>query len=278
MKQYSKWKDEEVAKLFAFIESGKKRGISLTGLFDEYAKMTNRMPNSVRNYYYNELNCLQNDISRQQKLNINLINHKKIDPKEFSQQETKELVIGVLKLTSKGMSVRKACQTLAGDDIAVMVRLQNKYRSTVAKNKELVNSCIKELNIGSVRLKPAPNNIIKMPDRRNVLTESDINSLFLGLVKLVKKQATEEAGRLFEKEKIKANAALRRTLTILSEKENELKLLRKQFKLINQEKEKLCEELKLLRGQTASLKAQQSKLNQLKQFAKRYQNKKIEEL
>ena len=274
MKDYSKWKDDEIIKLFNFIENGKKENKSLSTLFSEYASKTNRMPNSVRNYYYAELNCLQNDSARRKRLNIDLSLHQKIDQKEFSNEETKELVLKILNQTSKGISVRKACLNLANGDINKMVRFQNKFRTVVLKDKELYESCINELKNKGVSVKSKlPNNVISMPDRRNILTESDINSLFLGLVKLVKKQATMQVSTTLKHECEKANQTLRKTLVELSEKDNELKMLRKQFKVLNMQNNKLVEEIKLLRGQTAELLTKQNKLSALKKFTQKYENK-----
>ena len=46
---YSKWTDDEVIKLFKFIEDGKSKNIPLTKLFSAYDSQTKRMQNSVRN-------------------------------------------------------------------------------------------------------------------------------------------------------------------------------------------------------------------------------------
>ncbi len=274
MKDYSKWKDDEVIKLFRFIENGKKQNKCLSNLFSEFASLTNRMPNSVRNYYYAELNCLENEKTRQKKLNIDLSLHQKVDQKEFSYDETKQLVMDILKQTSKGLSVRKACLNLADGDINKMVRFQNKFRTVVLKDKNLYESCLNELKNQGVNVKTKlPNNVISMPDRRNILTESDINSLFLGLVKLVKKQATMQVSSNLKQECERANEALRKTLVQLSEKENELKLLRKQFKVLNIQNTKLVEEVKQLRGKNAELLTKQNKLSALKKFTQRYENK-----
>ena len=137
MKNYSKWKDEEVINLFRFIEEGKKNNESLSKLFAGFAHKTNRMPNSVRNYYYTELKCLEEDENRRTRLGIDVNLHKKVEQKEFSQNETEQTIINILRLTSKGVSVRKACLTLANGDISEMVRLQNKYRITMSKDKEM---------------------------------------------------------------------------------------------------------------------------------------------
>ena len=279
VKNYSKWKDEEVKKLFMFVQTHKTKGECLTNIFFDFAKQTNRMPNSVRNYYYAELNNLIENKNRRDRLNIDISLHKKIDPKEFSIQETESVVTEILRMTSKGVSVRKACLTLAKGDIALMVRYQNKFRSVVQKNKELYQKCLQNIGKNEVRLKTkSPSNVIRIPDRRNILTESDINSLFLGLVKLVKKQAQDELVKMFERDKQKANEALRRTLVDIAEKDNLIKELRKQFKVLKLEKEKLSEEIKILRGKTAEQRYQNQKISALKKFTERYEQKNIKEL
>ena len=273
VKNYSKWKDQEVVELFRFVEKQKAAGECLTNIFINFAKQTKRMPNSVRNYYYAELCNLMQNPTRCQKLQIDISLHKKIEPKEFTEDETKTVVTKILQMTAKGMSVRKACQTLANGEISLMVRYQNKFRSVVQKDKTMYNSCLQRVG-EEVKLKTkTPNNIIKMPDRRNVLTESDINSLFLGLVKLVKKQTQDDLCKTYEKDKQKANDMLRKTLVEIAEKDNIIKQLRKQFKVLKQEKEKLCEEIKILRGKTVELKVERQKLSALKKFTQRYEQK-----
>ncbi len=271
MKNYSKWKDEDVISLFRFIEEGKLNNESLSKLFADFAHKTNRMPNSVRNYYYTELKCLEEDELRRKKLEIDISLHQKVEQKEFSEKETEDVIVNILKLTAKGISVRKACLTLANGDISEMVRLQNKYRMTMVKDKEMFKRCVEKLKKEGVNVKgKMPNNVVSMPDRR-LLTESDINSLFLGLVKLVKKQASEQANIMLKKDNEKANDMLRKTLVNLSEKEKEIKNLRKQFKVLSVENEKLCEEVKLLRGKNAELITKQNKLNALKKFKQKFE-------
>lgn len=276
MKIYSRWKDEEVKKLFDFIENGRKNNVPLIKLFSQYAHLTGRKPNSVRNYYYIELEVLQEDESRTKKLGIDLSIHKKNDQKEFSDDETRELVMKILQMTSKGISVRKACLTLANGDITQMVRFQNKFRTVVVKQKELFDECLSKLQTKDTKyVSKRPDNVIAFRNNKSSLTDSDINSLFLGLVKLVKKQATEQATKNQEIEITRANNMLRKTLVSLRQKEDEIKLLQKNFKLLSKENEKLSEEIKLLRGKNAELLSSQTKMQGLKKFANRYKAKNI---
>lgn len=276
MKIYSRWKDEEVKELFDFIENGRKNNVPLIKLFSQYAHLTGRKPNSVRNYYYIELEALQEDESRTKKLGIDLSIHKKNDQKEFSDDETRELVMKILQMTSKGISVRKACLTLANGDITQMVRFQNKFRTVVVKQKELFDECLSKLQTKDTKyVSKRPDNVIAFRNNKTSLTDSDINSLFLGLVKLVKKQATEQATKNQEIEITRANNMLRKTLVSLRQKEDEIKSLQKNFKLLSKENEKLSEEIKMLRGKNAELLSSQTKMQGLKKFANRYKAKNI---
>lgn len=276
MKIYSRWKDEEVKKLFDFIENGRKNNVPLINLFSQYAHLTGRKPNSVRNYYYIELEALQENENRTKKLGIDLSIHKKNDQKEFSADETRELVMKILQMTSKGISVRKACLTLANGDITQMVRFQNKFRTVVVKQKELFDECLSKLQTKDTKyVSKRPDNVIAFRNNKTSLTDSDINSLFLGLVKLVKKQATEQATKNQEIEITRANNMLRKTLVSLRQKEDEIKSLQKNFKLLSKENEKLSEEIKLLRGKNAELLSSQTKMQDLKKFTNRYKAKNI---
>lgn len=248
MKQnYSMWKDEEVKKLFAFMEDGKKRNIPLSVLFKNYAKAFERMPNSVRNYYYAELSNLQTNPERVKLLDIDLSIHKKCEQVPFDKAETKKMISEILRLIAVGYSVRKACLKLANGDISTMVRYQNKFRTVESKQQELIKECKKELADKGFNMDTPKTNVIRMQPKQIKLADNEITSLFLGLVKLVKKQAMDEANITLKKEAEFANDTLRKTLVELAGKNLELKELRKQFKVISSEKLKLSEEIEYLR-------------------------------
>ena len=268
------WEDDEVKKLFNFIEDGKSRGKNLSFLFAEYAKQNNRKPNSVRNYYYAELLFLEQNPNKCKKLDINLSNHQKCEPKVFGQEETKKIVCEIIRLKSLGYSVRKACLKLSNGNISQMVRMQNKYRTVIAKQLDLVEECKNELRQkGFLIEEPQKNNVIKMPVRQNKLSDSDINSLFLGLVKLVKKQALEDANSKLKSETEFANDALRRSLVEIQTKDLELKKLRENFKLVCKQKQKLEQEIISIRGE--NVKILQNKLKNTKKMEKLHKFSKL---
>ena len=273
MKSYSQWTDEEVIKLFRFIEDGKKQNHNLSGMFSLYAKLTNRKPNSVRNYYYAELNELENNKERRENLGIDISLHQKVEQKEFTEDETENLVLEILRLTSKGISVRKACMQLADGDIDKMVRLQNKFRAVVVKNKSLYEKCLEKLNMEVPNKRQAkPNNVVSFVNPKNLLSDSDINSLFMGLVKLVQKQTEERAIRENGGIGEKANEALKRMIIKINEKEKEIKNLQKLFRLESLKNQKLNIEIQDLRIKNAE---KCNKNKKLKEFTQKFENKEI---
>ena len=240
----------------------------MSGLFSLFAKLTKRKPNSVRNYYYQELNELETNQKRRQKLGIDLTKHQKCEQKEFSLSETEKLVESVLTLTSKGYSVRKACLMLAKNDAIKMIRYQNKFRSVVLKDKELYEKCLKNLEIQNPNFaKKRPNNVLNFVNPKNLLTESDINSLFFGLVKLVQKQTQEKAQKECFENFQKANEDLRKMLVKINEKDAKIKSLQKQIIEKNAKNQQLCEQMQLLRSQNAN--SVNRKTQELKDFSKK---------
>ena len=86
------WADEEVKSLFQYVEEVKLNNEPLKNAFILHAKKYNRKPNSVRNYYYHEVDNLAGDKERAQKLNIDIKNHEKNEINYFSQSEEDELM------------------------------------------------------------------------------------------------------------------------------------------------------------------------------------------
>ena len=82
-----------------------------------------------------------------------------------------------------------------------------------------------------------------MPKKKTALSDSEINSLFLGLVKLVKKAAEESAEASSLQEAKSANKSLREAIVALAEKEREVEILRQKFEVVKNEKERLKEKL-----------------------------------
>lgn len=271
MKKYCLWKDEEVIKLFRHIEGCIDNGTCLTTAFKSYADLSGRKSNSVRNYYYAELLHLEENEDRRKAFNIDLSKHQKITPKYFSPEETQTQIEEILKLYNKGYSIRKACFEIAKGNLDEMVRLQNKYRTVLKNQPAIITEIEKKLqNTGlTLKEKKLPANILSMPTRKTRLTDNEINSLFLGLVRLIKNNTKIELSALTQKQTQMANQQLRLMMVNLSEKDKEIQNLRKKFELLRSENEIFEKKIQELRSENAKLLDSKinSKIKTLKEFA-----------
>lgn len=223
------WNDEEVKDLFQYVEETKNKNQPLKMAFVMHAKKYGRQPNSVRNYYYHEVDNLAGDAKRAGRLNIDIKNHEKTEINYFSQEEEQGLMQKIEELVVAGNSVRKACLILSDGDIDKMLRYQNKYRNYIVKNKSPESE---------------KNNIIKFTKKKNdTLSDSDITNLFMGLVRLVKRSAMEEATGKLKEERSAANDMLRKAIVDLSRKEREIKNLKEEFSKLKAENLKLVQEM-----------------------------------
>ena len=219
------WKDEEVKSLFSEVESSKAAGKAIREAFNEHAQKYGRKPNSVRNYYYHEIDRLHDDKQRTKRLNINLASHEKSQFSFFTEEEKNRMINKIKEKLDEGYSVRKACLMLSGGDVKEMLRLQNKYRASESSKQS---------------------NVLKFKARStNKITEGDINSLFMGLVKLVKKNALEEAKSQVSAEKIESSATIRKLIMEMGQKDRELKFLRDDYTSLKRENSLLKKKLLL---------------------------------
>ena len=244
-----KWKDSEVKNLFRYVEKSKIKNESLMDAFKRFAKNNNRKPNSVRNYYYEEISNLKNNEERQKTLNIDLSKHQVAAASKFTLEETKTIVKTILKEKCLGKSTRCACLELANNDIQKMIRYQNKFRSVLKNNKQLYDQCLEELKREGLVSKAEKSNVIYLKKQKKSLSEEEVNSLFLGLIRLVKKSAIEEASNEGEI----ANKELRKALSKLSETETKLKNCQIQINDKNKEIEGVKDENHFLKAKIAEL-------------------------
>ena len=199
------WKDEEVKDLFNAVENAKNEGKKVGFAFQEHAKKYSRKPNSVRNYYYNEIERLKSDEKRLINLNIDLSLHKKTLKKCFSNQEKNEIIQKIKSLVDNGCSVRKACFMLSNGDIATMLRYQNKFRSMQPQKN---------------------NNVLTFRKRPSKITDSDLQGLFMGLIGLVKKNVEDEMAEKLNQQFDKNEEIERTLIAKLGQKERELAFLK----------------------------------------------------
>ena len=220
------WDNQEVKDLFSEIEKTKQNGLPLRKAFIMHAQKYSRQPNSVRNYYYHEIDNLERDDQRLKNLGIDLSKHKKNTIQYFSKDEEDSLMHKIDRLVGSGYSVRKACLTLSDGDVGQMLRYQNKYRNFKVKEK------------------PVPkDNIIKFTKKKEKISEGELQALFMGLVRLVKRSAEEEANEQYKAIVERANGELRKAIVALNNKEREYKELKDSFLKIKEENSKLVKDM-----------------------------------
>ena len=211
MNKINGYTEEEAKSLVAFIKDGKQKGKTLTYLFETYGLQNGRAKGSVRNYYYALMKNEKGDERIVKLLDGSELSVEKI--REFTKEETDDVLRSILAEKSKGLSVRRAIFNLSGGDDKLMLRLQNKYRNTLKKEPERIAEIATELGLEeeaeSVRRgcrTNAEGRNSRLPDRdflRRRL-ENEINALYDRLAQGLK----EENARLREE-----NAKLKEELS-----------------------------------------------------------------
>ena len=127
------WQKQEIDALQKSIDEAAQTGESLRSVFDRMGETLGRKPNSIRNFYYAQVRAQSQDMGRA------------LPFETFSQDEVEQLIKSVLTARAQGMSVRACVRRLAGGDRTLMLRYQNKYRSTIRTRPELVHRIMDRL-------------------------------------------------------------------------------------------------------------------------------------
>ena len=126
--------EKDVLGLNEFIKNNKND--TLSNAFEKYATLTGKAKGTVRNMYYAMVKKAKVDQSFNKdflggcELSVN-------NPKQFSKDEYDSLVKYVINAKKQGKSVRKATAELAGGDIKLALRYQNKYRNALKTDENL---------------------------------------------------------------------------------------------------------------------------------------------
>ena len=145
MNKINGYTEEEAKSLVEFIKAGKQKGKTLTYLFETYGLKHGRAKGSVRNYYYALMKNEKSDERIVKLLDGSELSVEKI--REFTEEETDEVLRSILSEKSKGLSVRRAIFNLSGGNDKLMLRLQNKYRNTLKKQPQRIAEIAEELGM-----------------------------------------------------------------------------------------------------------------------------------
>ena len=133
------WQKQEIEALQRSIDEAEKSGESLRSVFDRLGSQLGRKPNSIRNFYYAQVRSQdESELGRA------------LPFETFSPEEVEQLIERVITARAQGMSVRACVRRLADGDRTLMLRYQNKYRSTIRTRPELVRKVMEELSSGGV--------------------------------------------------------------------------------------------------------------------------------
>lgn len=198
-------------------------------IFEKLAILWNMNKNSIRNMYYLQLEKMRTDDKLTNKLGIDIKQIKKQEFNLFTEQDKENLIKDILKYQEMGKSVRYACLTLARGEIDEMIRLQNKYRSIYNKEPEYLESVAQKYNI-SYKKSILPSNVIPFKSKEKSLSDSEINSLFLGLVRLIKTNSIKDVNQAIKDQYRLANTKIRIIESELKKTKEELNEERRKTK------------------------------------------------
>ena len=177
---------KEIEDLLDNAKNTKLNGAPLVNVFYEHAKKYKRSSGSVRNFYYQYL--------KEKGENLGVLSVTSL--KSFTKCETVELVKKILVGTSKGASVRSVIAKMSSGDEKLALRIQNKFRTTISKDRELVENVKLGLKLANVQFKDPYK--CKRGDFLKHRLSKEIDNLF-DKVKNREKNKTEELLRVIEK-------------------------------------------------------------------------------
>lgn len=172
---------EEAAELVQYIKEGKNEGKTLSYLFATFGNDHGRAKGSVRNYYYTLLKSGEREEVRELLKDSNL---KAETIREFTEEETNQVIRDILLEKSKGLSVRRAISNLSKGDDKLMLRYQNKYRNVLKKEPGRIKAMMDELGLKEDKAK------------RNELLQKKVENEINALYDRISKSLKEENERL----------------------------------------------------------------------------------
>ncbi len=262
------WQSEEVKAFLNFVFENKV--LPLSAIFKKWSKQSSRDSFSVRNWFYKVRKEFFRNKNVFESLGLEKSFLTKVfKEKHFSPENEKFVLYEILK--SNSGSVRSACIGLANGDKSLMSRYQNKYQNVIKNKKEEVLKIMKDLNSKGIEIRnPYKNdNIVKMERKKEFLSDADIKSLFMGLVRLVKKSAEKEVGDSLKREAEFANSTLQKALVDLRRNKLLVEELRAQNK-------KLKEEFVVIQNSLAQSQAQ--KLSYMREVENLVASEKMQDL
>lgn len=172
------YKEKDIICLAKFLKTRKCETLSAT--FESFGKSYGKAKGTVRNLYYALAKLSAIDAGFCEKylggepIAVNAVT-------EFGAEEEKELLKKVLCGVKDGKSVRKCIAEISDGDAKKALRYQNKYRSILKNNPDLVAETVKEIKAETgetVKLKSGETKIKEvLPDFQFERLKKEINGL-----------------------------------------------------------------------------------------------------
>lgn len=269
------WQFDEAKDFLNFVFENQNK--SFLWLFENWATKSSRQPFSVRNYFYKLCKFLKQNKDFCAKLGLSSQNLNTLFSKHFNKDDEVWLLTQILP-TKNQKSVRSACLNLACGDAFKMVRYQNKFRNLVKRKKDLVQNVMEKLVKQKIAIRNPyeKQNIISIS--QNNLSQSDLQGLFMGLVRLVKNDLNQKLELKSKNEKQELNTKLRQTTTDLKAEQNKVQKLEKDFQILKEQYAIMSKNLKIEQQQNVfrikTLKnfLESKNLQKLKEFLSELEN------
>mgnify|MGYP006934498708 CR=1 FL=1 len=296
-------REERIKQLFSAVLQ--RNGLSLSIIFSQFAVKWDMKKESVRNIYYRALNKMLDDEEYAKSIGIDFRELNKNEIKPFDELELNQMLCEIEGKLSEGKSIRKACYELAGGDVELMLRYQNKYRAIKNANKDInnlldfddekrktlarqsgeVQSNLKKTigtenginmqmmkarekyeKINYNKMSSIPDNVIPFRRKRETsLTDGELQSLFMGLVRIVRNSAVVDVDNALKEQCNKQAIEVRnllKNLNVLKEELNESlrenSKLKKELEIVKMDKVKDYEKFMLSLNQKAENKVDDS--------------------
>ncbi len=121
----------------------------------------------------------------------------------------------IQKLINEGCSFKDACEKVAEGKTGVVLKYQNMFRD--CKHTSADDNV----------------NVLKFPTAKKKISDSDLQSLFMGLVKIVKANTLQDYESGLNRENEKLSFLLKKALKEIKQKESEIKEIKVKNKELN---------------------------------------------
>ncbi len=298
--------------LLNFIKKTDSEGISRLQAFDKFAKKNKLKKETIRNLYYNLVK--NKNLQKEHKIEHSIpfsSNELKTSMSSIIKElnMNKSLRYACFKVSNGDAKVMLRLQnkfrSLLKNDINYLINLGYKVDNKTSKISQFnKNNKMCQCNKNDSLLSKNDNNlanldnyttkniingykedkknntagdakILRMPNT-NVLTDNDINNLFMGLVKMVKRNAIEMAPLTLRNQCELANASLREALVKLGVSSRKLEVIKcENFELKQKlkESEKLLKDARIEVAEIINKINSVGKLEDLKKFMNEYKKK-----